>query len=409
MPLTQDQTNVLEAAKLMLLEDHPVLVVDGSAGTGKTTLIKEILNLWKDKQWAATLRLTNTRPKKIEVTATTNKAVDSLKQATGHECRTLHSFLKIKMQYGKPVYPPITPILNTLLIIDEYSYIDSELLDYLMKSIGKTSSIIFVGDHAQLAPVGSRKIPVAARGFPTIELKEQVRQETSVLKEVAESLKQYVLDGEFPDLKPDGKSFIHYEDNENEAFADSMVEAFKKGSARFLSFTNERTLEVSKFLFEELENRTSYQEGDYMVNNKFFKGAMGSIKTDATVRLTRVDPGMFYVDHEIDGITITDSIPGLYVDTSAFKNLFIPKDYKVHTHYTDAKMQDSMRYTIDTTWVDFRPQYACTVHKSQGSTYDRVFLDLSDFANVSSSKSLSRLLYVAMSRARKEIHVIGNL
>ncbi|MBS7344253.1 MAG: AAA family ATPase [Caryophanon sp.] len=409
MSLTQDQTNVLEAAKLMLLEDHPVLVVDGSAGTGKTTLIKEILNLWKDKQWAATLRLTNTRPKKIEVTATTNKAVDSLKQATGHECRTLHSFLKIKMQYGKPVYPPITPILNTLLIIDEYSYIDSELLDYLMKSIGTSSSVIFVGDHAQLAPVGSRKIPVAARGFPTIELKEQVRQETSVLKEVAESLKQYVLDGEFPELKPDGKSFIHYEDSENEAFADAMVEAFKKGSARFLSFTNERTLEVSKFLFEELENRTSYQEGDYMVNNKFFKGAMGSIKTDATVRLTRVDPGMFHVNHEIDGITVTDTIPGLYVDTSGFKNLFIPKDYKAHIHYANAKMQDSMRYAIDTTWVDFRPQYACTVHKSQGSTYDRVFLDLSDFANVSSSKSLSRLLYVAMSRARKEIHVIGNL
>ena len=409
MQLTQDQTNVLEAAKLMLLEDHPVLVVDGSAGTGKTTLIKEILNLWNDKKWAATLRLTNTRPKKVEVTATTNKAVDSLKQATGHECRTLHSFLRIKMKYGKPVYPPVTPILNTLLIIDEYSYIDSELLDYLMKSIGKSSSIIFVGDHAQLAPVGSRKIPVAARGFPTIELKEQVRQETSVLKEVAESLKQYVLDGEFPELKPDGKSFIHYEDNENEAFADAMVDAFKKGSARFLSFTNERTLEVSKFLFEELENRTSYQEGDYMVNNKFFKGAMGSIKTDATVRLTRVDPGMFHVNHEIDGITITDTIPGLYVDTSAIKNLFIPKDYKVHTQYTNAKMQDSMRYAIDSTWVDFRPQYACTVHKAQGSTYDRVFLDLSDFANVSSSKSLSRLLYVAMSRARKEIHVIGNL
>ena len=409
MQLTQDQTNVLEAAKLMLLEDHPVLVVDGSAGTGKTTLIKEILNLWKDKQWAATLRLTNTRPKKIEVTATTNKAVDSLKQATGHECRTLHSFLKIKMQYGKPVYPSINPILNTLLIIDEYSYIDSELLDYLMKSIGKSSSIIFVGDHAQLAPVGSRKIPVAARGFPTIELKEQVRQETSVLKEVAESLKQYVLDGEFPELKPDGKSFIHYEDRDNEAFADAMVKAFKEGSARFLSFTNERTLEVSKFLFEELENRTDYQEGDYMVNNKFYQGIFGLIKTDATVRLTRVEPGLFHVHHQIDGKLVTDSIHGLFVDISVFKNLFIPKDYKAHAHYANAKMDDSMRHAISTVWVDFRPQYACTVHKSQGSTYDRVFLDLSDFANVSSSKSLSRLLYVAMSRARKEIHVIGNL
>ena len=409
MQLTQDQTNVLEAAKLMLLEDHPVLVVDGSAGTGKTTLIKEILNLWKDKQWAATLRLTNTRPKTIEVTATTNKAVDSLKQATGYECRTLHSFLRIKMRNGKLEFPPITPILNTLLIIDEYSYIDSELLDYLMKSIGKSSSIIFVGDHAQLAPVGSRKIPVSARGFPSIELKEQVRQETSVLKEVAESLKQYVLDGEFPELKPDGKSFIHYEDSDNEAFADAMVKAFKEGSARFLSFTNERTLEVSKSLFEELENRTDYQEGDYMVNNKFYQGIMGSIKTDATVRLTRVEPGLFHIHHEIDGKSVTDSIHGLFVDTTAFKNLFIPKDYKAHTHYANAKMEDSMRHAISTVWVDFRPQYACTVHKSQGSTYDRVFLDLSDFANVSSSKSLSRLLYVAMSRARKEIHVIGNL
>ena len=412
MALTQDQENVLEAAKLMLLENHPVLVVDGSAGTGKTTVIKEIINMQNSAEWKATLKLTNTRQKMIVLTATTNKAVDAIKEATGYECKTIHSTLGLKMHQRQMIYPKVDKnniIHNTLLIVDEYSYIDKKLLSYIMSRLGPSSSVMFVGDHAQLAPVGSKKVPVVEEGFPTIHLTEQVRQETSTLKEVAEQLKQYVTDQEFPDLKPDGVSFIHYDDSEHEKFAKNMVEAFRKGTCRFLSFTNERTLEVSKFLFEELENRTDYQPGDYMVNNKYFKGPMGSIKTDSTVKLTQVVPHIYRVNHIIDGITVMDAIPGMMVDLPNFKGLFIPNDYRSHAHYADANMDKSMRYAIDSTWIDLRPQYACTVHKSQGSTYDRVFIDLSDFSTVSSDKDLSRLLYVAMSRARKELHVIGNL
>lgn len=412
MNLTQDQLNVLEAVKLMLIENHPVLVVDGSAGTGKSTLIKEIITMRNSDEWKATLKLADIRPKDIVLTATTNKAVDSLRQATGASCKTIHAYLGLRMYKNSLIYPEVIAlnmIRNTLLIIDEYSYIDKKLLEHIMERLAPDSSVIFVGDHAQLSPVGLSKIPVSSKGYPTIYLTQQVRQETSTLKDIAEDLKKYVVDGVFPELKPDGLSFIYYEDSDHELFSKAMVDAFKQGTCRFLSYTNERTLEVSKFLFEELENRTSYVEGDYVVNNKYFSGNSGSIRTDATVVLTKASKGTFTLNYTYDGNNFKDVVKGTYVDIKGMTGLFIPDDYRDHAKYAERVSSSTLLNSIQRSWVDFRPQYACTVHKSQGSTYDRVFIDLSDFSSIQDDKTLSRLLYVAMSRARKELHVIGHL
>ncbi len=59
--------------------------------------------------------------------------------------------------------------------------------------------------------------------------------------------------------------------------------------------------------------------------------------------------------------------------------------------------------------ADLRPGYASTVHKAQGASVDDVYIDLSDVGTNGNSEEVARLLYVAISRARKNVYLYGNL
>ena len=65
--------------------------------------------------------------------------------------------------------------------------------------------------------------------------------------------------------------------------------------------------------------------------------------------------------------------------------------------------------TIERTWIDLRAAYAQTVDKSQGSTYDKVFIDLDDISHCTSGARIARMLYVAVSRARHQVIFTGDL
>ena len=59
-------------------------------------------------------------------------------------------------------------------------------------------------------------------------------------------------------------------------------------------------------------------------------------------------------------------------------------------------------------WVDLRAAYACTVNKSQGSTFDKVFIDIDDIARCNNGEQIARLMYVAVSRARNTVYLTGD-
>ena len=64
---------------------------------------------------------------------------------------------------------------------------------------------------------------------------------------------------------------------------------------------------------------------------------------------------------------------------------------------------------IEERWVDLRAAYACTVNKAQGSTFDRVYIDLTDIGRCTSGDQIARMLYVAVSRARRQVFLTGDL
>ena len=94
------------------------------------------------------------------------------------------------------------------------------------------------------------------------------------------------------------------------------------------------------------------------------------------------------------------------------KHCFLPSKVsnikKLIKQYT-AMGEYSKANVIKNTWVDLRPNFALTVHKSQGSTYDEVFIDLDDMKSIKDLRELAKLLYVAMSRAKYRVILTGDI
>ncbi len=135
----------IEAIKA--INEHNVLIITGGPGTGKTTIIKTIIELYEGKG------------KKVVLAAPTGRAAKKMTEATGKEASTLHRLLCIgklddERMYNKDSDYEGTPIDADVVVIDELSMVDMFLMHYLLKCIYQGTKLVLVGDVDQLPSVG---------------------------------------------------------------------------------------------------------------------------------------------------------------------------------------------------------------------------------------------------------------
>lgn len=157
-----------EAVKLV--NDNNVCVITGGPGTGKTTIIKSIIDIYKEEEL------------KITLCAPTGRAAKRMTEATGEEAKTLHRVLEIgKFASEDEINPDllVTPIDANVVIIDEASMIDLFLMNYLMKALYSGTKLILVGDENQLSSVGPGNVLkdiIASEKVPVVTLNKIFRQ-----------------------------------------------------------------------------------------------------------------------------------------------------------------------------------------------------------------------------------------
>ena len=152
------------------INEHNVCIITGGPGTGKTTIIKCMLEIYKSHK------------KKVVLCAPTGRAAKRMSETTGEEAKTIHRLLEIgKIEEDKlgSIDTDITPIDVDVLVIDEMSMVDIFLMNYIVKALFLGTKIIFVGDANQLPSVGPGSILkdlIASEKFATVSLNKIFRQ-----------------------------------------------------------------------------------------------------------------------------------------------------------------------------------------------------------------------------------------
>ncbi len=132
---------------VLSINDSNVTIITGGPGTGKTTIIKTIIDLFEE------------RKKKVVLTAPTGRAAKKMTEATGKEASTLHRLLGIGKIDDEGIYSRHSdykgePIDADLIVVDELSMVDMFVMNYLLNCIYQGTKLILVGDTDQLASVG---------------------------------------------------------------------------------------------------------------------------------------------------------------------------------------------------------------------------------------------------------------
>ena len=154
---------------LKIINENNVTIITGGPGTGKTTIIKTIIEMYKGLG------------KKTVLCAPTGRAAKRMTEATGEEAKTLHRLLEIgKIVDDRPnANIDVEPIDADIVIIDEMSMVDLFLMNYLLNGIFKGTKLILVGDSDQLQSVGPGRVLkdlIESNKIPFITLNKIFRQ-----------------------------------------------------------------------------------------------------------------------------------------------------------------------------------------------------------------------------------------
>lgn len=409
--LTTDQKHGYE--KFVSFIAHPnerFFVLSGYAGTGKSTLVKYMLDDLEYTIKMAKLLNPNMGDWESIVTATTNKAAEALSQIISRGVLTIQSYLGLrvhnnyKTQTTELVATGNTVALSDIIIfIDEASYIDFKLLKWI-KDLTICCKIVFIGDPAQLSPVkGGNSTPVFEHNWPMIKLTEVVRQShNNPIIDLATAFRDTVNGDQFPSFVPDGHHIRHYsrDDFDNAIVAEFSRPDWERDDAKVLAWTNKTVIAYNHAIRQHLEGVPELQVGDYAVCNKFISNKNCTVRTDETVLITAIDT------------CITEAIPGWMVEMNNKHITFLPRSLdEVRAYKTRVKKAENfgrLQY-IDKNWIDLRAAYACTINKAQGSTYKTVFLDLDDVKKCNQPNLVARMLYVAVSRASDKVYLTGDI
>lgn len=410
--LTKDQQEAFNSVFQFIADPNEhVFVLEGYAGTGKSYLVSKVLE--NIPKYFATQKLINPEYEEmcVELTATTNKAAEALQEQVHQPVKTIFNLLGlvVRTDYetnskSLSVKRGIDKVYNSIIFIDEASYADGQLISYIFSQT-ENCKIIFIGDPAQLS-MSYGTAPVFTQGWPTARLTNVVRQaEESSIIQLTTSFRNTVNTGVWKSFVPDGTSVIKLDKSQvNWGLEKEFTRPdwhFK--DSKILAWTNKKVITYNHLIREMVKSTPELCVGDYATVNSFINGPNGNrYKTDETVLITDIKERI--IQNDVSG-------KYYYLNNSAH-GFFMPDNIKDKSKAIAKAKKENNVYTlqhIDQNWIDLRATYASTVNKAQGSTYGKVFVDLDDISKCNSGNTIARMLYVACSRPKSKLYLIGDL
>lgn len=393
--LSDKQKEAVEA-----VNENNVTIITGGPGTGKTTIIKTIIDIYKSKG------------NKVVLCAPTGRAAKRMTDTTGEEASTLHRlleigkfdediFLKNKVEYQG------TPIDADIIIIDETSMVDMFLMNYLLSSIYQGTKVILVGDSDQLASVGPGSVLkdfINSKKIVTIHLDKVFRQAAkSKIVVNAHRVNEgigFITKGEI-DVDSKNDFFVINEVNQEKA----LREVLSLCTGRLQSYGDYD-------FFENIQVLTPTKKGMLGTKelNMYLQQALNpadSLKKEKQINgaIYRVGDRIMQVKNNYDiswerNLGREELGNGIFNGEMGKIKDINNQDKIIEIQFDDDKIA----------WYEFSDleqiehSYSITIHKAQGSEFDVVIMVMPKTAPILLTRNL---LYTGITRAKEMLVIIG--
>ena len=363
-----------------------VFLLTGGPGTGKTTVINGIIKAY------ANLHQIDLQKSDLPIilAAPTGRAARRMNELTGLPSATIHRHLGLN---GDSEYQALDDFLDCdLIIIDEFSMVDTWLANQLFSAIASNTQIVIVGDSDQLPSVGPGQVLadlLKINRLPQVSLTKIFRQsEDSTIVTLANQIRQGRLPTDFTAKKAD-RSYFEAQSTHIPQMIQKIVSfALKSGidaqEIQILApmYRGQAGITHLNKLMQDLLNPLNNQL-EFQFNDLHFRKGdkVLHLINDAQINVFNGDIGY-----------ITDLIPA---------------------KYTESK-QDEMILDFDGTeinyprneWLKITLAYAMSIHKSQGSEFKVVILPVTR----QSGRLLQRnLIYTAITRSKSKLVMLGEI
>ncbi len=371
-----------------------ISVITGGPGTGKTTIINTLINIFEQSQF------------KVAIAAPTGRAAKRITETSGHYASTVHRLLEYYysseediMRFGKNSEDPLK---YDVVIVDEASMIDLLLMQGLTEAIKPGTRLIMVGDYDQLPSVGAGNVLrdiIESEYVHTVKLKEIFRQaQESMIVVNAHRINE----GEYPFVNSKDKDFFFMERTSEKQMVDLMVQLVTKRLAAYY----EGIVPV-----RDIQILTPVRKGALgcVALNKVLQEALNPPREDLAEkkfgdRVFRENDKVMQIrnNYEIGWKKRRDFSEGQGVFNGDVG--FIEKIDKEYNQITVIFDEDKY-VTYEFAQLDeLELAYAITVHKSQGSEFPIVVMPISWFPPVLATRNL---LYTAVTRGKQVVVLVG--
>ena len=355
-----------------------VLVITGGPGTGKTTLVRAILDIFATKK------------QRILLAAPTGRAAKRLSESTGREAKTIHRLLEFDAATGGFRFGTDNPLDADLIVIDETSMVDLRLMNDLMKAVPAYACVVFVGDVDQLPSVGPGSVLadlIASDVVPVVRLTEVHRQAAaSWIVRAAHAIN----DGREPEsAPPNGGDFYVVEADEPGQVVEKIVAMAKDRIPARFGLDPFKDVQV---LCPMNKSEVGVTNLNQVLQDALNPGGPGVKETKRYGTTFRVGDKVLQTQNNYQREVFNGDI-GRVVDLHELDQIV--------TIEFDGRPVEYDFGDLD----ELQLAYAVTIHKSQGSEYPAVIIPVHTQNFVMLQRNL---IYTGVTRGRKLVVLVGS-
>ena len=360
--------------------NNNLTIITGGPGTGKTTIIKAIVNLLTT--------ICKVKGEEIALLAPTGRASKKIMETTGMPAYTIHKYLgwdKEKNTFRVDEYHPNS---EKYIIVDETSMIDTVLMASLLKGIKRNSKLILVGDYFQLPSVSQGQVLkdlIESELLDVIKLNRLYRQnEDSYIVDLAYEIKDKDLSEYFTNKKDDYNFIVC----SNETVLSNINLIVKKAISKGY---DDKTIQILAPMYKTINGIDSLNQSLQLIFNP-----ASSDKNEIMVGevIYRENDKVLQLVNDPDNNVFNGDIGYIVNVVNKNKGTEITIDYDGNfVTYNREKFSN------------FRHGYAISIHKAQGSEFNLVIIP---FVNSFKRMLYNKLIYTAVTRAKSKLILIGD-